>query len=104
MGLRLRVRNLFLHFFLAEMRVFFRACPRTTRLYCFDAQSPFAPAMRTRLKWPMPGNSIGQALRLSTAGESHGPANVAILDGVPPGIPLTVEDLLVDLDRRRPGQ
>jgi chorismate synthase len=52
----------------------------------------------------MPGNTFGQALRLSTAGESHGPANVAILDGVPPGIPLTVEDLLVDLDRRRPGQ
>jgi chorismate synthase len=52
----------------------------------------------------MPGNSFGQALRLTTAGESHGPANVCILDGVPPGIPLTVEDLLVDLDRRRPGQ
>ena len=52
----------------------------------------------------MPGNSFGQALRLSTAGESHGPANVCILDGVPPGIPLTVDDLLVDLDRRRPGQ
>jgi chorismate synthase len=71
---------------------------------CFDTQSSFAPAMRTRLKWAMPGNSFGQALRLSTAGESHGPANVAILDGVPPGIPLCVDDLLVDLDRRRPGQ
>jgi chorismate synthase len=52
----------------------------------------------------MPGNSFGHTLRLTTAGESHGPANVAILDGVPPGIPLSVEDLLVDLDRRRPGQ
>jgi len=52
----------------------------------------------------MPGNSFGHALRITTAGESHGPANVAILDGVPPGIPLAVEDLLVDLDRRRPGQ
>lgn len=52
----------------------------------------------------MPGNSFGQCLRLTTAGESHGPANVAILDGVPPGIPLTVEDLLPDMDRRRPGQ
>jgi chorismate synthase len=52
----------------------------------------------------MPGNSFGQALRLTTAGESHGPANVAVLDGVPPGIPLAIEDLLVDLDRRRPGQ
>jgi len=52
----------------------------------------------------MPGNSFGHTLRITTAGESHGPANVAILDGVPPGIPLAVEDLLVDLDRRRPGQ
>ena len=52
----------------------------------------------------MPGNSFGQAFRITTAGESHGPANVVIIDGVPPGIPLSVEDLQVDLDRRRPGQ
>lgn len=52
----------------------------------------------------MPGNSFGNALRISTAGESHGPANVVIIDGVPPGIALSVDDLLVDLDRRRPGQ
>ncbi len=52
----------------------------------------------------MAGNSFGQAFRITTAGESHGPGNVVILDGVPPGIPLTVEDLLVDLRRRRPGQ
>lgn len=56
------------------------------------------------LECGMPGNSFGQLLRLTTAGESHGPANVAILDGVPAGIPLSVDDLLVDLDRRRPGQ
>ncbi|MCE9554203.1 MAG: chorismate synthase [Planctomycetes bacterium] len=52
----------------------------------------------------MAGNSFGQAFRITTAGESHGPGNVVIIDGVPPGIPLTVEDLQVDLDRRRPGQ
>src|SRR5262245_39157641 len=52
----------------------------------------------------MPGNSFGQAFRVTTAGESHGPAYVAIIDGVPPGIPLSVGDLQVDLDRRRPGQ
>ena len=52
----------------------------------------------------MPGSSFGHALRITTAGESHGPANVVIIDGVPPGLPLSVEDLLVDLDRRRPGQ
>lgn len=52
----------------------------------------------------MPGNSFGQALRITTAGESHGPANVVIIDGVPPGISLSVDDLMVDLNRRRPGQ
>ncbi|MFH5803424.1 chorismate synthase [Alienimonas sp. DA493] len=52
----------------------------------------------------MPGNTFGHALRLTTAGESHGPGNVCILDGVPPGIPLTVEDFAEDLARRRPGQ
>lgn len=52
----------------------------------------------------MTGNSFGQAFRITTAGESHGPGNVVIIDGVPPGIELSVEDLLVDLNRRRPGQ
>jgi len=52
----------------------------------------------------MPGNSFGQFFRITTAGESHGPGNVVIIDGVPPGIPVSVDDLMVDLDRRRPGQ
>jgi chorismate synthase len=52
----------------------------------------------------MSGNSFGQAFRVTTAGESHGPGNVVIIDGCPPGIPLSVEDLAVDLGRRRPGQ
>ncbi len=52
----------------------------------------------------MAGNSFGQAFRITTAGESHGPGNVVIIDGCPSGIPLSVEDLLVDLNRRRPGQ
>ncbi len=52
----------------------------------------------------MPGNSFGQLFRVTTAGESHGPGNVAIIDGVPPGIELSEADLQPDLDRRRPGQ
>jgi chorismate synthase len=52
----------------------------------------------------MSGNSFGQAFRISTAGESHGPGNVVIIDGCPAGIALSVEDLRVDLSRRRPGQ
>ncbi len=52
----------------------------------------------------MAGNTFGQAFRITTAGESHGPGNVVILDGVPPGLELSVDDLLPDLERRRPGQ
>ena len=52
----------------------------------------------------MPGNSFGQAFRITTAGESHGPGNLVIVDGCPPGLPLRIEDLLPDLARRRPGQ
>ena len=52
----------------------------------------------------MSGNSFGQAFRITTAGESHGPANVVIIDGCPPGLALSVEDLRGDLARRRPGQ
>lgn len=51
----------------------------------------------------MAGNSIGQLFRVTTFGESHGVALGCIVDGVPPGIPLTEEDLQHDLDRRRPG-
>lgn len=52
----------------------------------------------------MAGNSFGQAFVITTAGESHGRGNVVIIDGVPAGLELDVEDLLPDLDRRRPGQ
>lgn len=52
----------------------------------------------------MTGNSTGRMLVLTTAGESHGPSQVAILDGVPPGIPLGPSDFDVDMARRRPGQ
>jgi chorismate synthase len=52
----------------------------------------------------MAGSTIGQIFRVTTAGESHGPGNVVIVDGCPPGIALSVEDLRADLARRRPGQ
>ena len=52
----------------------------------------------------MPGNTFGQCFRVTTAGESHGPGNVCIVDGVPPGLELGVDDLMPDLRRRRPGQ
>ncbi len=52
----------------------------------------------------MAGNSFGQLFRITTAGESHGPANLVIIDGCPPGLALDEADLQRDLDRRRPGQ
>src|ERR671925_1471867 len=52
----------------------------------------------------MPGNSFGERFRVTTAGVSHGPGYLCIIDGCPPGLPLTVDDLMPDLRRRRPGQ
>lgn len=50
------------------------------------------------------GNSFGRVFRISTWGESHGGGVGVTLDGCPPRIPLTREEIQVDLDRRRPGQ
>ncbi len=52
----------------------------------------------------MPGNSYGQIFRITTFGESHGPAIGVIVEGVPPGLPLSESDIQLELDRRRPGQ
>ncbi len=52
----------------------------------------------------MSGNTFGILFCVSSFGESHGPAIGAIVDGCPPGIPLSETDLQPDLDRRRPGQ
>jgi chorismate synthase len=52
----------------------------------------------------MAGNTFGKLFRVTTAGVSHGPGYLVIIDGCPPGLPLSVEDLLPDLRRRRPGQ
>ena len=51
----------------------------------------------------MSGNTLGKLFTVTTAGESHGPALVAIVDGCPPGLELCEADLQHDLDRRRPG-
>lgn len=51
----------------------------------------------------MAGNTFGQVFRVTTWGESHGPATGAVIDGCPPGIPLAAGHIQADLDRRRPG-
>lgn len=52
----------------------------------------------------MSGNTIGKLFTVTTFGESHGPALGCIVDGCPPGLELSVEDMQHDLDRRKPGQ
>lgn len=49
-------------------------------------------------------NTLGDLFRLTTFGESHGPALGAVIDGCPAGIALTTELIQAQLDRRRPGQ
>ena len=52
----------------------------------------------------MSGNTIGKLFTVTTFGESHGPSLGCIVDGCPPGLELSVEDMQHDLDRRKPGQ
>jgi len=52
----------------------------------------------------MSGNTFGRAFRLTTFGESHGPALGGVIDGCPPGVPLSEDIIQVELDRRKPGQ
>jgi chorismate synthase len=51
----------------------------------------------------MSGSTFGELFRVTNFGESHGPAIGCVVDGCPPGIPLTEADIQHDLDRRRPG-
>ncbi len=52
----------------------------------------------------MSHNTFGHLFRVTTFGESHGPAIGCVVDGCPPGLPLTADDIQQDLERRRPGQ
>ncbi len=52
----------------------------------------------------MAGNTFGKAFRVTTWGESHGPALGAVIDGCPPGIELDLSDIQKDLEKRRPGK
>lgn len=52
----------------------------------------------------MAGNSFGQIFRITTFGESHGGAVGVVVDGCPPGIEISEEEVQIELDRRKPGQ
>jgi chorismate synthase len=50
------------------------------------------------------GSSFGRIFRIATFGESHGGAVGVVVDGCPPRLPIAVEEIQQDLDRRKPGQ
>ncbi|MDR2944436.1 MAG: chorismate synthase [Methanosarcinales archaeon] len=52
----------------------------------------------------MAGNTLGEVFRITTWGESHGPAVGVVIDGAVSGIAVTAEDIQKELDRRKPGQ
>ncbi len=52
----------------------------------------------------MRGNSFGQVFKLHTFGESHGAAIGGIIDGMPAGVTLNLEEIQLELDKRKPGQ
>ncbi len=49
-------------------------------------------------------STFGKLFTISTFGESHGPGVGVVIDGCPPRLPITVEEIQHELDRRRPGQ
>ncbi len=51
----------------------------------------------------MSGNTFGTLFTVTSFGESHGPAIGCVVDGCPPGLALTAEDIQQELDRRKPG-
>lgn len=61
-------------------------------------------ALKSVIIATMAGNTFGKLFRVTTAGVSHGPGYLCIIDGCPAGLELSVDDLLPDLQRRKPGQ
>lgn len=51
----------------------------------------------------MSGNTLGKLFCVSSFGESHGPAIGCVVDGCPPGLAISTEDIQQELDRRKPG-
>jgi chorismate synthase len=56
-----------------------------------------------QIKINMSGSTLGKLFTVTNFGESHGPAIGCVIDGCPPGMALSVEDIQPDLDRRKPG-
>src|SRR5207253_10456143 len=61
------------------------------------------PAFAGMTELGMSGSTFGKLFAVTNFGESHGPAIGCVIDGCPPGMPLSEADIQPDLDRRRPG-
>lgn len=70
---------------------------------CTAFTGPSRPLRRSTIVMGT-GNTFGKVFKISTFGESHGLGVGVIVDGCPPRIPLTLEDVQKDLDKRKPGQ
>ena len=93
------------------------AFPKTQRAQCPLTEAPSGRECRPvegtadqagsrrlgRSHPPMAGNTFGRVFTVTSFGESHGPAIGCVVDGCPPGIALSAEDIQQDLDRRKPG-
>ena len=91
---------------LANARANARERTRETVLGAGPARSDSACARAPRRARVVPsaGNTFGRIFRVTTFGESHGGGVGCVVDGVPPRMNLTREELQFELDRRRPGQ
>ena len=65
---------------------------------------PARPCQRCRQVVAQAANTFGTNFRVTTFGESHGLAVGCVIDGVPPRLPISREEIQAELDRRRPGQ
>ncbi len=65
---------------------------------------PLPPLLKSYKSTTMPGNSLGQVFRITTFGESHGPAIGLVIDGCPAGLEVDENFIQTELERRRPGQ
>jgi len=72
-------------------------------LVCLLFLSLAASYDASKVSTPMP-NSFGHIFRITTWGESHGPAIGVVIDGCPPCLPISPAEIQAELDRRRPGQ
>jgi chorismate synthase len=67
-------------------------------------ETPVVPTGKMPVLQSNMGNSFGQLFRITTFGESHGGGIGVVIDGCPPRIDLSTDDIQRELDRRRPGQ